>query len=84
MIFCYLKGSPGSGLLFKKTDKWNVELFKDVDWASNQDDMKSKSGYCTYGWGNLVTWRCKKQKVVARSSTEAEYKVVTLGICEGI
>ena len=31
---------------------------------------------------NLVTWRNKKQSVVARSSAEAEFKGMTLGVCE--
>ncbi|KAA0059995.1 Beta-galactosidase [Cucumis melo var. makuwa] len=34
--------------------------------------------------GNLVTWRSKKQSVVARSSAEAEYRAMSLGICEEI
>ena len=47
-------------------------------------DRQSASGYCTYVWGNLVTWRSKKQSVVARSSAEAEFRAMALGICEGI
>ncbi|TYK21505.1 putative mitochondrial protein [Cucumis melo var. makuwa] len=43
-------------------------------------DRKSTSGYCTFVWGNLVTWRSKKQSVVARSSGEAEYRAISLGI----
>ncbi|KAA0034028.1 Beta-galactosidase [Cucumis melo var. makuwa] len=35
-------------------------------------------------WGNLVTWRGKKQSVVVRSSAEAEYRAMSLGICEEI
>ncbi|XP_048235664.1 uncharacterized mitochondrial protein AtMg00810-like [Ricinus communis] len=34
-------------------------------------DRRSTSGYCTFVWGNLVTWRSKKHNVVARSSAEA-------------
>ena len=42
------------------------------------------SGYCTVVWGNLFTWRSKKQSVVARSSAEVEYKAMRLGKCEKI
>ncbi|KAK4386771.1 Retrovirus-related Pol polyprotein from transposon RE2 [Sesamum angolense] len=43
---------------------------------ASPDDRKSTSGYCTYVGGNLVTWRSKKQTTVARSSAEAEYRVM--------
>lgn len=72
-ILQYLKGSPGCCLCLKKTDRWNIELFIDVDLAGDQDDIKSTSSCCTYVWGSLVTWRNKKQCVVARSSAKAEY-----------
>ena len=32
--------------------------------------------------GNLVTWRCKKQVVVARSSAEAKFRDMAQGVCE--
>ena len=61
-----------------------MEIFTNVDWARSVNDRKSTSGYCTHLWGNLVTWRSKKQSVVARSSAEAEYRVIAHGICEAI
>ena len=81
-ILRYLKGSPGKGLLFRKNGHLQVEIYTDADWAGSVTDRRSTFGYCTFVGGNLVTWRSKKQTVVARSSAEAEYRAVALGICE--
>lgn len=43
---------------------------------------RSTTHYCTLVRGNLVTCRSKKQAVVARSSTEAKFGAIALGICE--
>ncbi|KAB2636709.1 hypothetical protein D8674_027243 [Pyrus ussuriensis x Pyrus communis] len=48
----------------------------------NITDRLSTSGYFTFVGGNLVTWRSKKQKVVALSSAEAEYRGMEKGVCE--
>lgn len=45
---------------------------------------RSTSGYCSFVWGNLVTWRSKKQLVVARSTAETEFRALALGIRVGI
>ena len=60
----------------------DVEAFTDADWVSCVDDKRSTLGYCTFLGGNLITWRSKKQAVVARSITEAEFRALALGICE--
>ncbi|CAJ2656645.1 unnamed protein product [Trifolium pratense] len=83
-ILRYLKANPGKGLFFKKTNERNVSIFTDADWAGSVTDRRSTSGYCTYVWGNLVTWRSKKQGVVARSSAEVEFRAMAQGICEGL
>ncbi|RVW93973.1 Retrovirus-related Pol polyprotein from transposon TNT 1-94 [Vitis vinifera] len=83
-ILQYLKKSPGRGLYFKKTSSREVEVFTDVDWAGSLTDRRSTTGYCSYVWGNLVTWRSKKQSVVARSSAKAEFRAMAHGICEGM
>ena len=72
-ILRYLKSSLGKGLLFSKNAHLDIEGYTDADWARNILDRKSTSGYFTFVGGNLVTWRSKKQKVVALSSAEAEF-----------
>ncbi|RVW44801.1 Retrovirus-related Pol polyprotein from transposon RE1 [Vitis vinifera] len=83
-ILRYLKMTPGKGLFFRKTENRDIEVYSDADWAGNIIDRRSTSGYCSFVWGNLVTWRSKKQSVVARSSAKAEYRALAQGICEGI
>ncbi|PON56891.1 hypothetical protein TorRG33x02_295100, partial [Trema orientale] len=83
-ILRYLKMTPDKGLFFKKGSEKRIEVYSDADWAESVTDRKSTTRYCTYVWGNLVTWRSKKQTVVARSSAKAEYRALALSICEGI
>ena len=80
----YLKSNLEKGLFFKKNSERNVAVFTYADWAGSVTDRKSTSRYCTYVWGNLGTWRSKKQGVVARSSAEAEFRAMAQGICEGL
>ena len=72
-ILRYLKLSPGKGLLLSKNAHLNIEGYTDANWAGNILDRKSTLGNFTFVGGNLVTWRSKKQKVVALSSTGVEF-----------
>ena len=74
----------GKELFFKKNNCREVEIFTDADWAGSKEDRRSTTGYCTFVWGNLVTWRSEEQSVVSRSSAEAELRAVAQGICEGL
>src|ERR1044072_604750 len=83
-ILRYLKMTPGKGIFFKGGGNKGIEIYSDADWEGSISDRKSTNGYCTYVWGNLVTWRSKKQSVVAISSAEAEYRALAQSICEGL
>ena len=72
-ILKYLKKSPSRGLHFKKNSNKDIEVYSDADWARSLTDRKSTTRYCTFVLGNLVTWRSKKQSVIARNSVEAKY-----------
>ena len=71
-------------MFFKKGDRRTIEAYTDTGWVGSVIDRRLVSGYCTFVWGNFVTWRSKKQSVVARNSAEAEYWAMAHGMCEMI
>ncbi|CAN6710697.1 unnamed protein product [Malus baccata var. baccata] len=81
-ILRYLKRAHDRGLVFSKNDHLNVEGYTNADWADFITNRRSTSGYFTFVGGNLVTWRSKKQKVVARSSAKAKFHGMSHGLCE--
>ena len=81
-ILRYLKSTPRKGLFFKKGDRRTIEAHTNADWGGSITDRRSTSSYCTFVWVNLVTWRGKKQSVVARSSAKAEHRAMAHGVCE--
>jgi hypothetical protein len=56
----------------------------DADWASDESDRKSISGYCFYFFNSLVSWSAVKQKTISLSSTEAEYYSMTHALKEAL
>jgi len=59
-----------------------MKVYTNADYVGLIVDRRSTTGYCIFLGGNLVTWRSKKQNVVARSSAEAEFRVMAQGVCE--
>nr|GEU80163.1 uncharacterized mitochondrial protein AtMg00810-like [Tanacetum cinerariifolium] len=72
-IFRYLKGKPHLGLWYHKDSSFNLVAYSDSDYARASLDRKSTTGGCQFLDCRLISWQCKKQTVVATSSTEAEY-----------
>ncbi|GJY57018.1 putative ribonuclease H-like domain-containing protein [Tanacetum coccineum] len=72
-IFRYLKGQPKLGLWYPKDSPFNLVAYTDSDYAGASLDRKSTTGGCQFLWCRLISWQCKKQIVVANSTTEAEY-----------
>ncbi|GJV76759.1 hypothetical protein Tco_1508343 [Tanacetum coccineum] len=44
-----------------------------IDYAGASLDRKSTTGGCQFLGKRLISWQCKKQTIVANSTTEAEY-----------
>nr|GEX05752.1 putative ribonuclease H-like domain-containing protein [Tanacetum cinerariifolium] len=72
-IFRYLKGKPHLGLWYPKDSPFDCVAYSDSDYAGASLDRKSTTGGCQFLRCRLISWQCKKQTVVATSSTEAEY-----------
>ncbi|GJW30988.1 putative ribonuclease H-like domain-containing protein [Tanacetum coccineum] len=72
-IFRYLKGQPKLGLWYPKDSPFDLEAYSDSDYAGASLDRKSTIGGCQFLRIRLISWQCKKQTIVANSTTEAEY-----------
>ncbi|KAL5823894.1 hypothetical protein ACOSQ4_021794 [Xanthoceras sorbifolium] len=83
-VLRYINGTLYCGLFFRPSPQISLTVFTDADWGSCLDDRKSTSGLCVFLGQNLVTWGARKQKVVARSSTEAEYRALAQAATEVI
>ncbi|XP_012834033.1 PREDICTED: uncharacterized protein LOC105954895 [Erythranthe guttata] len=64
MDLCYVKGPQ------------TLHTFADADCAGDPTDRSSTSTNVIFRGVNPISWSCKKQKTVARSSTEAEYRAI--------
>ena len=83
-VLKYIKGTLNYCLTFKKSDvPLKLIGYCDSDWGTSED-RRSITGY---GFqlseqGPLISWKSKKQKVVALSTCEAEYMAMTCAVQE--
>ncbi|GJZ00793.1 hypothetical protein Tco_0518222 [Tanacetum coccineum] len=81
-VLRYLKKEPGLGITFKESDNVDLKVFVDSDWAKCKVTRRSITGYAVFLENSLVSSKSKKQAVVSRSSTEAEYMAMCNVCCE--
>ncbi|GJW71390.1 hypothetical protein Tco_0128307 [Tanacetum coccineum] len=72
-IFRYLKGQPKLGIWYPKDSPFDLEVYTDSDYDGTSLDKKSTTRGCQFLRSRLISWKCKKQTLVANSTTEAEY-----------
>ena len=92
-VLRYLAGTVHVGLTFSlrnqhlpETIQIHTELcgLSDADWASDERDRKSISGYCFFFCNSLISWSARKQRTVSTSSTESEYYALANTMKEAI
>ncbi|GJW86846.1 putative ribonuclease H-like domain-containing protein [Tanacetum coccineum] len=70
----YLTSSrPDIMFVYPKDSPFDLEAYTDSDYAGASLDKKSTIGGCQFLGSRLISWQCKKQTIVANSTTEAEY-----------
>nr|GEW38128.1 hypothetical protein [Tanacetum cinerariifolium] len=72
-IFRYLKGHPKLGLWYPKDSSFDLVAYSDSDYGGATQYRKSTTRGCQFLGRRLISWQCKKQKIMATSTTEAEY-----------
>ncbi|GJW51264.1 putative ribonuclease H-like domain-containing protein [Tanacetum coccineum] len=72
-IFRYLKAKPSLGLWYSRDSPFELVAYTDSDYAGATQDRKSTTEGCQFLGTRLISWQCKKQTVVATSTTKAEY-----------
>nr|GEW39739.1 putative ribonuclease H-like domain-containing protein [Tanacetum cinerariifolium] len=72
-FFRYLKGQPKLGLWYPRDSPFDLEAYSNSDYARASLDRKSTTRGCQILGKMLISWQCKKQTIVANSTTETEY-----------
>jgi len=73
----YLKGTMYLGLKLNRVSQplhLPILAYCDADWATDINDRRYTSGACVFLGSNLISWWSRKQPVISRSTTEAEYR----------
>jgi hypothetical protein len=82
-VLRYLAGTKDHSITYKDLQEHPNHFYRMADMAyTNANDRKSTSGHVFIASGGAITWRSKKQTLIALSSTEAEYVTLSEAACE--
>ncbi|GJY93428.1 ribonuclease H-like domain-containing protein [Tanacetum coccineum] len=81
-ILRYVRGTLDYGLQLISSSTTSLVAYSDADWAGCPTTRRSTSGYYVFLDNNLLSWLCKHQPALSRSSAEAEYRGVANVVTE--
>lgn len=76
-LACYLKGSLSVGIMFRGRMPAELKGYGDADYANDPLDRRSVTGYLFTFGDAIISWRSRRQKSTALSTTEAEYMAIS-------
>ena len=72
-VLRYIKGTLTHGLVYRYSEDFRLYGYSDADYAGCIETKKSTSGLVFRLGQCTISWRSKKQSIIAQSSTESEY-----------
>ena len=81
-VLRYLKASPRQGIFLFAKSSLQLNTYSDNDQAGCPNTRKLVSDFCIFLGDSLITWKSKKQSLVAKSSTKAECRAMAVVTCE--
>nr|GEU42809.1 uncharacterized mitochondrial protein AtMg00810-like [Tanacetum cinerariifolium] len=81
-VIRYIKISPGQGLFLPRHNPAILHAYYDSDWANYPNSKRSITGFGIFVGNTLISWHSKKQPVISRSSTKAEYRALADYSCK--
>ena len=72
-VMRYLQRTKEYMLTYRRVDNLEIEGYTDSDLGGCPDDRKSTSGYIFMLGGGAISWKSKKQTLVASSTMRAEF-----------
>lgn len=81
-ILRYVKGTTELGINIKQDCHSTLMCYSDSDWAGCKVTRRSTGGFCTFLGPNLISWSAKRHETVSKSSTEAEYRTMSIAASE--
>lgn len=81
-ILRYVKGTSEMGITINRGSDSTLLCYSDSDWAGCRDTRRSTGGFCTFLGSNIISWSAKRHETVSKSSTEAEYRTMSLAASE--
>ena len=85
----YIRSTINLGIIYggsesSKSLPSSLRAFSDLDYAVDRLNRKSILGYVYMFAGGPIAWISRKQKLVATSTTEAEYIALSIYTKEGL